>query len=189
MAATEVMANIPPLQLRRDRAVITTFERYKRLDKNLPTRILVDTWKGRKRLKMQSFMHNATRLASEINLPETRLPIQRLSSFSPENTPQVPQVYLKLKDTSVSKKSKPEILKLAALETIDALPPGAVRVYTDGSANVDTGTAGYGVYIEYPGTQMTQEKWGPCDIVCNYGAEIQAIGKALEIIRLRHITQ
>ena len=33
---------------------------------------------------------------------------------------------------------------------------------------------------------MTQEEWGPCDVACNYGAEIQAIRKALEAIRLRH---
>ena len=64
------MANIPPLHLRRECAVITTYERYKRLEKSLLTRVLVETWKGRKRLKMHSFMHNATRLVSELNLPE-----------------------------------------------------------------------------------------------------------------------
>ena len=111
VAAAEVMANIPRLQLRRERAIIMTYERYKRLEKSLPTRVLVDTWKGRKRLKMQSFMHNATRLASELHLPENRLPIQRFSSFSPCDTATVPEIRTKQKDTAVSKSPKLEIPK------------------------------------------------------------------------------
>jgi hypothetical protein len=56
------------------------------------------------------------------------------------------------------------------MDTINAIPSGAVLVNTDGSANIDSDTAVYGAYIEYPSNRNRDEIWGPCDGLCNYGS-------------------
>jgi hypothetical protein len=64
----------------------------------------------------------------------------------------------------------------AVSEKFISLPTGAVLAYTDGSANIDSDTSGY---IEYPGNPNIYEIWGPCEGLCNNGAEIEAISRAL----------
>ena len=50
-AACEIDANVEPLGLRRERAVLECVERYKRMDFTHPNRKLVDTWRAPNRLK------------------------------------------------------------------------------------------------------------------------------------------
>ena len=51
IAACEIEANIEPLDLRRNRAVLDGVERYRRFETNHPNRVLVDSWRPNKRLK------------------------------------------------------------------------------------------------------------------------------------------
>ena len=53
-AACEVDASIEPLDLRREKSVLESVERYKRMDEKHPNRVLVDTWKASNRLKQKS---------------------------------------------------------------------------------------------------------------------------------------
>ena len=52
-AAAEIMTNIEPLEMRREKATIETFERSKRMPTSHPSRKLVDTWKPKNRIKNQ----------------------------------------------------------------------------------------------------------------------------------------
>ena len=49
-AAIEIMVNVPPLGLYRKRAVITVYERYKRLEESYPLRMMVDSWEENRRI-------------------------------------------------------------------------------------------------------------------------------------------
>ena len=79
----------------------------------------------------------------------------------------------------VTKATPRTVLRALAQQTISCLPLGAIRVYTDGAASVDTGSSGCGVYIEYPDPDKTTERLsGPCGNVCSFDAELVAIGEA-----------
>ena len=62
VAAAEIIANVAPLHHRRNRGILSSYEKYKRTSPGLPWRTKSDMWRGRSRLKMQSFLHTATRL-------------------------------------------------------------------------------------------------------------------------------
>ena len=59
-----------------------------------------------------------------------------------------------------------------------------MKVFTDGSANLREGTAGYGALILYPiGGPPNEEISGPCGTMAsNYNAELEAIHRALESV-------
>ena len=61
-AACEIEANIEPMDLRRNRALIESVERFRRLDEDHPNRRVVDNWKEVKRLKQTSPMDKAKEL-------------------------------------------------------------------------------------------------------------------------------
>ena len=71
-AALEIDANVEPLKLRRERAVLESVERYRRLDKDHPNRLLVDTWTPTNRLKQLSPMDVAKQLENLNHLPDER---------------------------------------------------------------------------------------------------------------------
>ena len=68
-AALEIEANIEPLKLRRERAVMQSVERYKRFDKDHPNYVLVDTWTPNNRLKQMSPLDVAKQLENSNHLP------------------------------------------------------------------------------------------------------------------------
>ena len=70
------MANVSPLGLYRKRAVITAYERYKRLEKNSPLGMMVNSWQEQHRIKIRSFMHHALDLCEEIGFSVDRMPLR-----------------------------------------------------------------------------------------------------------------
>ena len=79
MCAAEIITNVAPLSLGRERAVLVAYERYKRAAIGLPTRIMVDQWRGKSRIKMRSFMHNAVNLCAQAGLSTDLVPVKRFS--------------------------------------------------------------------------------------------------------------
>ena len=53
-AACDIDARVEPLDLRRERAVLESVERYRRLDSDNPNRVMVDTWEPIGRIKQKS---------------------------------------------------------------------------------------------------------------------------------------
>ena len=205
IAALEIMANVPPLATRRDRAVITAFERYKRLEESSPLRVMVDSWQARRRISMQSFMHRAMRIGHEVGLSGDRLPLRTGVEPSPHLTFNLPEVRTKLIDPTVGKKSGPAERLTASLLTVQTYS-GSTKAYTDGS--VSTGAevrAGYGALVLYPGLAnegdlprsgrvdprhaLVEELSGPCGNVCIFDAEMEAIRIAVEAIGTRFGSQ
>ena len=133
-AALEIDANVEPLHLRRERAVLQSIERYRRLDKDHPNRKLVDSWKPKNRLKQSSPMNVAQNLENFYHLPSERQPDMKFSQLDPWTNLKTPLIRSTLKDDTVDKSTHPNILRLAALETIDSYPLSAIHPYTDGSA-------------------------------------------------------
>ena len=56
-SACEISANVQPLELRRQKAVLDLYERAKRMEKNHPCKQIVDDWKRLARLQQKSIMH------------------------------------------------------------------------------------------------------------------------------------
>ena len=181
-AACEIEANIEPMDLRRNRALIESVERFRRLDEDHPNRRVVDNWKEVKRLKQTSPMDKAKELEEKHNLPQNRKSETKCPFPPPWQELRQPQIKTTLRDPSVNKQTVPTILKTCALETIDSYPLSAVHVYTDGSAFRAIKFAGYGVLVEYPdGTKETlSEACG--NNSSNYEAEINAITAAIELL-------
>jgi len=69
-AACEIDARVEPLDLRRERAVMESFEGYMRFEADHPNRVLVESWKPIDRLQQQSPMDVASKLLEKQNLPE-----------------------------------------------------------------------------------------------------------------------
>ena len=82
-------------------------------------------------------------------------------------------------DTQATKSSNPNMLKTAALETIDSYGQTKIQAYTDGSAFKATINAGAGILFKYPdGSKIETSK--PCGRHCsNYSAEVKAINHAI----------
>ena len=62
--ACEIECNIEPLDIRRDAAIVTTYERYQRLEHH-PNKALIQTWGKKTRIKHQSYLTRATTLLPE----------------------------------------------------------------------------------------------------------------------------
>jgi len=154
-AACEISANIEPLELRRQKAALDLYERAKRMDPTHPCRVLVDKWKCLARLQQKSILHVVEDLKLKHHLPDNRAPLEKVNStLPPHGNVQIPMTKSKLIDGS-NKKSDPNTLKLASLETIDAYPKDWIKVYTDGSAFKATVNAGYCAIIYYPNGTTT----------------------------------
>ena len=182
-AACEISANIEPLELRRQKAALDLYERAKRMDPTHPCRVLVDKWKCLARLQQKSILHVVEDLKLKHHLPDNRAPLEKVNStLPPHGNVQIPTTKARLIDGS-NKKSDPNTLKLASLETIDAYPKDWIKVYTDGSAFKATVNAGYGAVIYYP-NGTTTEMYDSCGAFCsNFVAEQEAILQATSHIK------
>ena len=181
-AACEVDANIEPLDLRRNKALLEAVERYQRTDPDHPNRKLVEQWKPNRRLQQKSPLDKATEITQQMHLPEDRNTEVKCPGPPPWNSLYTADMRTTLLDKTANKNTTPNILKLCAYETIDNYPKSAIQAFTDGSAFKATTFAGYGIYLKYP--DNTSLDWNePCGSVCsNYIAEIRAITTAVEIV-------
>ena len=180
-AAAEIMTNIEPLEMRREKATIETFERSKRMPTSHPSRKLVDTWKPKCRIKNQSILHHAEKIKEKLSLPEERAPLYKTTSTPPNKLSTPPEIETNLKGKiKLTKASDHVDLKLAAEKTIQSYPDEWTHVYTDGSAEEATRNAGWGIWIRNPeGT--TEELFDSCgENSSNYDAEVYAIQKAID---------
>ena len=181
-AACEIDAGVEPLDLRRERAVTESIERYKRLEADDPNLVLVNSWQPSDRLQQQSPMDVASRLQNKFNLPENRLPNKKISTIAPWAELQPAIIKYSLLDPSIDKNSNPTLLRTCALETIDAYHDTPIQVYTDGSALNGSTSAGCGAFLKFPtGPDIKLSK--PCGNSCdNYIAEIQGLISAMDTI-------
>uniref|UniRef100_A0A2C9M4E0 ribonuclease H n=1 Tax=Biomphalaria glabrata TaxID=6526 RepID=A0A2C9M4E0_BIOGL len=186
-AACEVMTNLPPLRLRRERAVMIAYEKFKRLEECCPVRSLVDNWQGGNRRKRNSFMHSVRELSKEVELPQNRAALALHGASSPANAPGVPEVRKSLIDPEVNKKCTKTVLRNTARKTVAQYPTDSIKVYTDGSTRENLGqkTSGYGVVVRFPGSTENNEILGACSGRSNYVAEMVAIQNAVEYIEER----
>ena len=181
-AACEIDAVVEPLDLRRERAMIESVERYKRLDPDNPNRAMVDSWEPICRIKQQSPMDVAFGLDLKHNLPQERLPSQKYSTIEPWKEIKTATIKCSLLDPLIDKSSLPTTLKTGALETIDSYPSTLIHGYTDGSAFQGTAFAGFGVFLKYPDCSVF-ELSEACGKSCsNYDAEILGLISAVELI-------
>ena len=72
-AAAEVITNIEPLDMRREKATIETYERCKRMPTDHPARKLVDSWTLKNRIKHKSVLHHVQQIKEKTKLPEERV--------------------------------------------------------------------------------------------------------------------
>ena len=180
-AACEIDANVEPLDLRRERAVLESVERYKRMDESHPNKKLVDTWKPINRLKQKSPLQIAENLEKVHNLPSDRQSELQHSILAPWSQLKMPNIKTALIDKTVNKKSDPHSLKMCSLETVDSYPTSWMHAYTDGSASNGTSKAGFGVYMKFPDGR-TYDHCDACGELCsNYEAEIIALTSATEL--------
>ena len=148
-SACEIECNIEPLDIRRDAAIVTTYERYQRLEHH-PNKALIQSWRKRTRIKQQSYLTRATTLLPEYILPCSR---EKIATVAPQplyRTAYQPTLCPHLIVKSASKAYPAHILKSLAAETIDTYPNTMTHVYTDGSALNAVEQAGYGLTIQYP---------------------------------------
>ena len=79
-SACGIDCNIEPLDIRRDAAIVTTYERYQRLEHH-PNKALIQTWSKKTRFKQQSYLTRATTLLPEYNLPCSR---EKIATVAPQ---------------------------------------------------------------------------------------------------------
>ena len=182
IAACEIEANIEPLDLRRNRAVLDGVERYRRFETNHPNRVLVDSWRPNKRLKQNSPMDIVNQLEEFHHLPQDRLQLRKYADIPPWTEIRYPIIRTSLLNPLANKSTEPNVLKSCALETIDSYPPSAIHAYTDGSAFKGTTFAGYGIYLKLPDGSSLKH-CDACGVNCsNFDAEIKAIISAVELV-------
>ena len=148
-AAVEILSNVEPLKVRREKAILTTVERYRRMDRNEPCFQIQDRWVKRSRLKRPSFMDAVNELEVSVNLPKSREKMSMVPARGPHECFSPPDLRLTLANAAVRKNSPVELQHEEALRTINAYGTGVLRVYADGSCFTD-GRSGYGALIEYP---------------------------------------
>ena len=129
-SACEIECNIEPLDIRRDAAIVTTYERYQRPEHH-PNKVLIHTWRKKTRIKQQSYLTRATTLVSEYNLPCTREKITTVAKQPLYRTPYQPTLCPHLIVKSASKAYPAHILKSLEAENIDTYPNTMTHVYTD----------------------------------------------------------
>ena len=121
IAASEIITNIEPLGMRREKAAIETFERCKRFDKKHPAKKLVDNWTPKNRIKAQSILHHVDKLREKVSLPENRAELRKTCLAPPNLQPSPPEIKTVLKEKA-NKKSDLMDLKRAAEKTILSYP-------------------------------------------------------------------
>ncbi|KAK6998602.1 ribonuclease H1 [Biomphalaria glabrata] len=170
IAASEVMTNLPPLRLRRERAVMIAFEIFKRLGEGCPVRSLFDNWRGGDQLKQNTFMHDVRELSKEVDLSQNRADIVLHGASSPANAPGVPEVRKSLIDPEVNKKCTKTVL-------LQGKPADTIQIYTDSSMRekLVQNTSGYGKVLRFPGSTENDDILGPYSGMSNYVAEMVAI--------------
>ena len=177
-SACEIMTNIEPLNIRRQKAALESSERYKRLNPKHPARTLVDNWKPKNRIKHQSILHKIKDIEKKVNLPESRKEIERVACIKPNSIPKGPEISLHLKKHA-NKQTDLMELKRQAEDSIADYPNNWIHVYTDGSAFGNSTYAGCGVLIHFPDGQK-QEISKACGHFCsNYEAELIGIETAV----------
>ena len=184
-AACEIHTNIEPFDLRRKRAALELFERSKRLEKNHPNRLLVDSWQSCQKLKnTTSILDTVNDLQKDHHLPNNRDPLERVPKNLPPHLPlKKPEIKQDLLDKS-GKSTNPIILKSSALETIDNYPSTWTHSYTDGSAFKGTVNAGYGAVIYLPNEDIREVFNSSGSFCSNYIAEQQAMTNAINHINI-----
>ena len=180
-SACEIDSNIEPLRLRRERSTALTLERFKRMEEENPCRQMVDRWEQTERIKKNSFLKEATKLAESNNFPAEREISRAISNIAPHTALKKPRTQTSLLQKA-DKSTSPPILKLLALETIDNYPKDIIHAYTDGSAVRAVRNGGYGSVINIPTSEPILLS-GPCGAFCsNYDAEIAAIQRTLDTL-------
>ena len=181
-ATCEVDTSIEPLDLRREKSVLESVERYKRMDEKHPNRVLVDTWKASNRLKQKSPLNIAEKLLEEHTMPEDRQVEEKYVPIAPWSQLEIPTIKTTLLDEKINKNSDHHTLRMCAMETINSYPTSWLHTYTDGSASKGTIKAGFGVHMNFPDGR-TFDHSDACGEVCsNYEAEILALSSASELI-------
>ena len=132
-SACEIECNIEPLDIRRDTAIVTTYERYQRLEHH-PHKALIQTWRKKTRIKQESYITIATILLPEYNLPCSRETIATVAPQPLYRTAYQPTLCPHLIVKSANKAYPAHILKRLAAETIDTYRNAVTHIYTDGSA-------------------------------------------------------
>ena len=180
-AACHIDADIMPLRLRRDKAVLEMTERYRRMEENNPNHKLVIDWKANNRIKQKSILKVESNLQNKHNLPTIREKESSYSDIQPPNRYlEKAKVNLNINSTDSKRTMDPTTLKIAGLNAIQSFPDEWTHIYTDGSASKGTKNAGFGVRIEYP-DKTCKEISKPCGALCsNFDAEASAIQSALQ---------
>ena len=75
ISACEIDSNIEPLNLRREAAALEMVERYRRSDKENPSKKVVDSWKAEDRIKQKSILKVEKEIQVKHHLPNNREPI------------------------------------------------------------------------------------------------------------------
>ena len=175
------MADISPLALRRERAVVLACERYRRLEKESSLRKMVDESVGKNRLKMTSFMHVAVRLSAELEFSHLRDELALTGIFLPALAPALPEIRKSLIDSNVGKQSDENVKKVVAQETVALYPADLIQIFTDGSTREVNGVlrSGYGAVIRLLGSNVNDELVGACCGESNYIAEMEVMKEVL----------
>ena len=181
--ACEIHTNTEPLDLRRQRSTVETFERYLRLEETNDNRKMATHWDPKTRIKKTSFMRETTKLLDKYNPPDNRSSMSTIRADPPYWKPSGTTIGTKLLDPSVNKSTPEPLLKTSALETVDSYCDTPVHAYTDGSATNATTNAGYGALIKYNKEMKKIKLSGPCGkYSSNYDAERTAIEETLKQI-------
>ena len=180
-AACEIDANIEPLDLLRDKSLLESVERYRRLDEDHPNKRLADSWKPKRRLKQKSPLDLAENLQHHHSLPQERQPERKHASSAPWCQLKTATIKTKLLEENASKSTDQTILRTCALETLDSYPTSWIHAYTDGSAFKGTTFAGFGVHLKFPDGTSSDFNDACGNICSNYEAEITAMKTAIEL--------
>ena len=147
-----------------------------------PCKRMTSQLRQRNRIQKTSFLKKSGQLAKDMMFPESRETTEPIPKISPNTKWQLPKISKELSQKA-DKSTPTNILKTIANETIDRIPPEAIRAYTDGSATNATRNGGYGSFISIPQLQEPISIYGPCGRYCNnYDAEVIAIKKTMDKI-------
>ena len=133
-AACEIDANVEPLDIRRNRALVEAVERYRRAEPSHPNRRLTETWKPVQRLQQKSPLDVSKSITDTYHLPTDRLEETRCPKNTPWEETYHPVIQKTLLNKNVDKSTPQIILRSAAMETIDNYPKTSIHAFTDGSA-------------------------------------------------------
>ena len=148
--ACEIDANIEPLRLRRETAVVEMVERYRRSDRENPNRKIVEKWSPNNSIKQKSVMKVERELQEKHHLPDNRELISQVCSELPPNKQILkPIIKLGLIEEVSKKNSDPVSLYNAGVKTILSYSDEFHQIYTDGSTFKGYYKAGCGARIEY----------------------------------------